>query len=70
VSEEIIELGKKLNEDIENGAADLTDLNSEETLAVLHYLQSEILKLKEMQERVEPRRSSFENEGTGAGRES
>jgi hypothetical protein len=67
MSEEIIELGRKLNENIESGAIDVSDLNSDETLAVLQYLQSEVLKFKEMQERVEPFENSLEDEGISAG---
>jgi predicted phage tail protein len=50
MSEEIIELGRQLNEAIENGAVDMSDLDSDETLAVLQYLQSEVLKFKTIEE--------------------
>jgi hypothetical protein len=53
MNEEIIELGRKLNDDIENGAIDMSDLDSDETLAVLQYLQSEVLKFKTIEEDTE-----------------
>jgi hypothetical protein len=66
MNDEIIELGKKLNDDIENGEIALTDLDSDESLAVLQYLQSEVIKFKtcdeDEEELIEPFQHSLQDE--------
>jgi hypothetical protein len=68
MNEELIELGRKLNEGIENGAVDMSDLDSDETLAVLQYLQSEVLRFKtvdeDTDELIEPFQYSRNDEET------
>jgi hypothetical protein len=69
MDEALIEQGRKLNEDIENGAIDMSDLDSDETLAVLQYLQSEVLKFKTVEEEtdelIEPFQYSRNDEEVG-----